>query len=122
MSARAPSSQQYVHTEFSNKAYKRTGGKPKNAQFVTEYRLALSMEQIRANHEEMKKCETALKKYYTTHKYVKSCTINSQQKNGYYTIKLLVVLADSVEKLNSIGEASDRVELIEMMTFSLRDA
>ena len=89
---------------------------------MTEYRVALSMEQIRANHEELKKCETALKKYYTTHKYVKSCTINSQQKNGYYTIKLLVVLADSVEKLNSIGEASDRVELIEMMTFSLRDA
>ena len=70
----------------------------------------------------MKSCETALKKYYTTHKYVKSCTVDSLHKNGYFTLKVLVVMADTVEKLYSIGETGDRVELIELMTLSLRDA
>ena len=52
--------QLYVHTEPTNKIYKQGGGLPINAKFVTIYRVALSLEQIRANKEELNKCEVAL--------------------------------------------------------------
>ena len=114
--------QLYVHTEPTNKKYKRAGGTPTNAKFVTMYRVALSLEQIRANKEELNKCEVALKKYYEQHKYVQSCTVESSQSKGYFIMKMTVIMTDEVEKLLPIGEVSDRVELIEKMTVNLRDA
>ena len=60
----------YYQTECKGKGYSARGGTPKSAQFVTNYRINLSKEQIRNNKEEIIKSEAAIKKYYNSHKHV----------------------------------------------------
>ena len=59
----------YVRTEYADKKYAAKGAAsaPLEAHFETRYAIELTSEQLKASMEEIKKCETAIRRYYEGH-------------------------------------------------------
>jgi len=76
----------------------------------------MSQEAFERNQEMIADCQTAIKNYYSSHRFVNKCTLVADEYlDGFFNLQVTVIFNDDVLEFTTFGESQDQVGFLEAL-------